>query len=259
MILNKTFEMLVPNRSGDDPFFQAFLTECRHGNQQWEMYWFVHGMPTNTTGSWLPTTKAPECGSERCIQLCEGVWPQQRREGTSWEDRQESECHVCKAERARRCRLLAGPEDEQLNEEHFVKAPYVHHFNQVKYRTLIWRASNYARRLHLRLHWVQAVDRPVASEADVLKGVALARGREKWLLEHDKDKGGIMGLLPLILGMRVRFTETLAREHEIFKHARGEIVGWKLSDLDKIILNDASDTDHSGSLVQGRQEHSRLE
>ena len=83
MNLNKTFEMLVPNRSGDDPFFQAFLTECRHGNQQWEMYWFVHGMPTNTTGSWLPTTKAPECGSERCTQLCEGVWPQQLREGTS--------------------------------------------------------------------------------------------------------------------------------------------------------------------------------
>ena len=166
---------------------------------------------------------------------------------------------MCKAERARRCRLLAGPEDEQLNEEHFVKAPYVHHFNQVKYRTLIWRASNYARRLHLRLHWVQAVDRPVASEADVLKGVALARAREKWLLEYDKDKGGIMGILPLILGMRVRFTDTLAREHEIFKHVRGEIVGWKLSDLDKIILNDASDTDHTGSLVQGRQEHCRLE
>ena len=83
MNINKTFELVVANRSGDVPFFQAFLTECRHGKQQWEMYWFVHGLPTNNTGSWLSSTTAPPCGNEHCIALCTGGWAENRREGVA--------------------------------------------------------------------------------------------------------------------------------------------------------------------------------
>ena len=133
----------------------------------------------------------------------------------AWDERQQLECEVCKTERARRSRVLRGAADGRLNEEAFVKAPYVHPFNQVKYRTLLWRAMDYAHRLKRRLHWVQAVDQPLAGEAETLKGVALDRARELWLLKHDKETAGIMGLFPLILGMRVRFTETIDRDLQI--------------------------------------------
>jgi hypothetical protein len=39
-----------------------------------------------------------------------------------------------------------------------------------------------------------------------------------------KDTAGIMGLFPLILGMRIRSTETIERDLQIFTHGGGEIV-----------------------------------
>ena len=55
--------------------------------------------------------------------------------------------------------------------------------------------------------------------------------KEKWLQKHDRDTGGIPGLLPLVLDLPIRFTEALnkqAREQGVFKHARGWLRGWEL-------------------------------
>ena len=55
--------------------------------------------------------------------------------------------------------------------------------------------------------------------------------REGWLIAHDQKTNGIMGLLPLVLDMPIRFTDTIDRDKTIFKHTSGI--------LKKIILSDA--------------------
>ena len=70
------------------------------------------------------------------------------------------------------------------------------------------------------------------TDAGALKGRALQRQRDRWLQLHDKQTGGIMGLLPCVRGLPVRFTETVDREKRIFKNIRGVLGGWELSDLD---------------------------
>ena len=48
----------------------------------------------------------------------------------------------------------------------------------------------------------------------------------QWLQRHDKECGGLYGLLPLCVGMPVRATEHLDRRRCILKGCRGTIVGW---------------------------------
>ena len=66
-----------------DPWLSDFLRECRIGEQQWEMYWFVHGLPTDNTGSWMARTGQVACGNEQCAKLSGEVCPQMRREGAT--------------------------------------------------------------------------------------------------------------------------------------------------------------------------------
>ena len=41
-----------------DRWLSELLRECRKGCQQWEMYWLVHGLPTENAGSWLPSARS---------------------------------------------------------------------------------------------------------------------------------------------------------------------------------------------------------
>ena len=55
--------------------------------------------------------------------------------------------------------------------------------------------------------------------------------KERWLEFHDRFTGGIPGLLPLVLDLPVRFTESInatARRMGVFKHSRGILRGWDL-------------------------------
>ena len=57
--------------------------------------------------------------------------------------------------------------------------------------------------------------------------------RERWLEYHERATSGIPGLLPLILDLPVRFTDapnSKAREQGIFKHTRGSLRGWDLTE-----------------------------
>ena len=57
--------------------------------------------------------------------------------------------------------------------------------------------------------------------------------KERWLEFHDRFTSGIPGLLPLVLNLPIRFTESLgqqAREMGVFKHTRGILRGWELEE-----------------------------
>ena len=101
-----------------------------------------------------------------------------------------------------------------------------------KYHALLKRASIFAQAKQRILLWVVAHDDPGRTDAGALKGPALQRQRDRWLQLHDKQTGGIMGLLPCVRGLPMRFTETVDREKRIFKNTRGVLEGWELSDLD---------------------------
>ena len=45
-----------------------------------------------------------------------------------------------------------------------------------------------------------------------------------------------MGLLPLVKGMPLRCTQTIDREHKLFKHSRCTLIGWELDPTDAQLL-----------------------
>ena len=52
--LNGMTELTHSYRQALDPWFFAFLHQCRHGNLSWAMYCFFHGLPALMPGSWMP-------------------------------------------------------------------------------------------------------------------------------------------------------------------------------------------------------------
>ena len=59
--------------------------------------------------------------------------------------------------------------------------------------------------------WCLAQDWPLTAEEDALTVEQLQQQREAWLLAHDQRTNGIMGLLPLVHDMPVRFTDSVCR------------------------------------------------
>ena len=62
---------LTKNLRVTDKWLQAMLEADRYGAESWEMYCFVHGLPTKNPGSWLPSEKAPQCGNSVCELLAQ--------------------------------------------------------------------------------------------------------------------------------------------------------------------------------------------
>ena len=59
--------------------------------------------------------------------------------------------------------------------------------------------------------------------------------KERWLEFHDRFTSGIPGLFPAVLGLPVRFTESIdakSREMGVFKYCRGNLRGWKLPEAE---------------------------
>ena len=82
-------ELTVAKRQDAQAWFFKFIQECRNGNQTEEMYNFIHGFPTEKTGSWMPTDAERRgykllCENEDCYELCEAIWPKQRTRGKPW-------------------------------------------------------------------------------------------------------------------------------------------------------------------------------
>ena len=139
---------------------------------------------------------------------------------------------TCEAERKRRCCVLksAGEDSQRHLEEPFTGAPLVHPFRHPSYHATQLRALHFAEKSRRRVHWMVAHDKVVDS-AHARAADKEELRKERWLEFHDRFTSGIPGLLPLILDLPVRFTESLgkeAREMGIFKHTRGIIRGWQM-------------------------------
>ena len=146
----------------EDPWYSAFLDQCRRGYLDDEMYNFIIGLPTEHCGSWLPTmSQAPtehpptsrqsssaagfaSCRNIACSRL-QTTWKDMSQAGSTWQAKVSMECAVCSAERQRRNRLLE-PNDKRFHEEPFLSAPYVHKNNDPKYHAMRIRAVEAAKR-----------------------------------------------------------------------------------------------------------------
>ena len=95
-------------RDKDDVWQQAVLAADRTGSETWEMYCFIHGLPTRNPGSWLPNENRPMCGNARCSTLASTEWPvmYERCRGENWALRAGMECSTCAEERRRRCCII---------------------------------------------------------------------------------------------------------------------------------------------------------
>ena len=102
----------------------------------------------------------------------------------------------------------------------FAVAPYAQPYNWPKYHAQICHALQYAKLHKKKLYWCIAQDWPDTSEEESLTPEALASRREHWLHYHDRYTGGVMGILPLVIDMPMRFTETESRDAGAFKRTR---------------------------------------
>ena len=140
---------------------------------------------------------------------------------------QKQECDICTSERRRRCQVLLSTDtaEDMQRYESFAAAPYVHPFNQPKYHALICHAWQYARSQQKQLLWCLAQDWPLTEDDDNLSVEALQRLREQWLLTHDQRTNGIMGVLPLVHGMPVRFSDCVCPDLKLHKMSPGLLIG----------------------------------
>ena len=129
--IQQTFVLEKPMRS-DDPWLLAVLHADRYGQESWEMYCFIHGLPTRNPGTWLPDRCEPVCGNEICKRLATELWPQmwENSRGEMWSWRSRMECDKCAAERERRCCVIRPTADSlrRYTEDPFANAPFVHPF-----------------------------------------------------------------------------------------------------------------------------------
>ena len=69
------------------------------------------------------------------------------------------ECSMCKAERDRRNRVMAG-DDPRVRSEPYLSAPFIHKNNEPKYHAMLLRAHEQAKTLRKHVLWFAAVDTP---------------------------------------------------------------------------------------------------
>ena len=240
--IQKTW-LLTKSMRTDDEWLQVVLGMARYGTMSWEVYCFIHGLPTRHCGSWLPKKDLPACGHQACADLANGAWqdmlPHESSKPT-WSSRQSMECHYCQRERERRCWIIHenAVNETRYMEEPFVDAPYVHPFRQPSFHAQQLRAMNFAKARGRRIMWMKAVDRLCQQERRT-QTEKEAQREEKWLTYHDRYTSGIHGLFPLILDLPVRFTDPPrnAYGYGIFKNSQGFIRGWRLDDADTKIMS----------------------
>ena len=150
-----------------DHWYNDFLSQCRDGQLQDEMYHFICGLPTEHCGTWkvVDGCGLAACENAKCNQLAQ-VWQAMAGRGATWEEMVKEECVVCAEERKRRNRVVTV-QDPRVRTDPFLHAPYVHRNNEPKYHALLVRAMEHAKRGASgpkHVSWVAAFDRPVNPE-----------------------------------------------------------------------------------------------
>ena len=116
------FKELTIQKRIDDPWYADVMEECRYGRLSEESYNFFVGLPTEHTGSWRGDGTV-QCGREECAALPE-KWKRMADQEVNWPAMQVMECSLCKAERDRRNRVMAG-DDPRVRREPYLSGPFI--------------------------------------------------------------------------------------------------------------------------------------
>ena len=213
-------------------WYNDFLFKCRYGRLTNDMYCLFHGLPTFTTVrencqcNW-DVVRIPQVGS------CKGSWKSAFLRGENMEEViAASECAECRRARAEKCRV--GKKVVQSNDPAdalaFSEAPALYNFNVPRYFTILLRAREFARLRNLQISWTYAIDTPLHPEDLDLATDKLNAKRLTWLRRHDQETSNLVSLLPLVVGLPVRLTDTVDRDLGLYRHRRGTIYGWTLDE-----------------------------
>ena len=162
-----------------DKWFQVFATQCRNGNLAYENYFFIHGVPTESLGSAMPTyfqgsagvDKSPTCGNPMCTNLLD-KWKvefmKSRETGVliTGDELMNDECDKCKSERKARAAVAKQYENKMQRDERFGRppfdtAPYIHQNNVPKHAANVDRAMRFSEKTNRCVHWIIAHDYPL--------------------------------------------------------------------------------------------------
>ena len=213
----------------DDPWLFQLQNEIRHGAFTETSYNFLTGKPTKVPGSWLTHASGGAPGPLCDKILCSGLARQAAKAPThELAAIFKRECQICEAERRSRCRLLkpeepaeaAGKEiwpELRLDKEEvyvgkFACAPSIFPNNDIKYHVNKKRGETYAQREKKGIIWVPASDRPHKNTLRAKPN--LCAEKMQWLKRHDKDCGGLYGMLMLVEGMPIALTDHIDRNPE---------------------------------------------
>ena len=204
---------LVRCERTQDAWLAELQGQLRHGQLSDDNHKFLHGKPTTVPGSWIAghaTCQRPACAA----LITQGLSP---------EAIQLAECDTCATDRRSRILVAQGDADSRFQNE-FSDAVAIFGTNDIKYHVNKVRALQWANaRGHLPYLFVA---RDLASAAVLQEKPNLTAEKLQWLQRHDKECGGLYGVLPLCVGMPVRATDHLDRKRGILKGTKGYIVGW---------------------------------
>ena len=204
---------LVECERTHDRWLQAVQEEFRACQLTETTHAFLHGKPTAVPGSW--TQGAVECGNAACAKLAaDGVPPRLILQ---------TECAICRRDRASRARVAGDPADPRFSTE-FAGATCIFSTNALKCHVNKLRAHQFAAAHGQALLYAVATDR-ISTKALSAKP-DLAKEKLFWLQRHDKECGNLYGILPLCVGLPVVATEHIDRRRKILRGCRGTVVGW---------------------------------
>ena len=204
---------LVRCERTQDAWLAELQTQFRHAQLSEDNHNFLHGKPTAVPGSWIAghaTCKQPGCAA----LVANGKTP---------DCIQAAECSQCAADRRSRILVAQGPTDKRFQAE-FADAVAIFGTNDIKYHVNKLRALQWAKARGKQPYLFVAQD--VASAPVVQEKANLTSEKLGWLQRHDKECGGLYGVLPLCVGMPVRATDHLDRKRGILKGTKGHVVGW---------------------------------
>ena len=196
-----------------DAWLTQVQNEFRRGELTDDSHAFLHGRPTSVPGSW--TTGELLCRQLGCLALLQ---PPVDKETIL-----RNECEQCARERRTRQLVATSTDDPRFRDE-FASAVTVFGTNNLKYHTNKLRALQWAAEHNETVAYAIAQDQP--SAAVFQANPNLAQQKMEWLQRHDKESGGLYGVLPLCVGMPVRATDHLDRERGILKGCTGVVYGW---------------------------------
>ena len=123
------FELTEENRC-QDKWLSVFLKRARHGNMDYELHCFMHGLPTKHAGSWMPDTDAVQCANASCQGLAV-AWQKEvlSEKKRAWEERRSDEWAICQENSLKRCRVRQSTTEHGVLDAKFADAPLIHPWN----------------------------------------------------------------------------------------------------------------------------------